>query len=303
MFDCIIIGCGASGMTCAIYLRRAGKSVLILEKSMPGGQMVYSKNIENYPAFDSVDGVTLSTNMYNQAKNLGAEIKFEQVLSCDLKGETKTVRTNKGEYTSKSVFIGTGAYHKPLNIEGEKKFEQNGISYCATCDGALFKGKEVAVVGGGNTSLEDCIYLSNIAKKVYLIHRREEFRGDAISIKKIKDLEGEGIVKTFMSCEVVSVSGQDKLENIVIRNNKNNTTQSIDVSALFVAIGRKPDTEFLSGVNLDTNGYIITDEHKQTNLSGVFAGGDVSNSPLKQIITACGDGAISASSICEYLSK
>ena len=303
MYDCIIIGCGASGMTCAIYLRRAGKSVLILEKSMPGGQMVYSKSIENYPAFDSVDGVTLSTNMFNQAKNLGAEIKFEQVLSCDLKGNTKIVRTNKGEYTSSCVYIATGAYHKPLQIDGEKQFEQKGISYCATCDGALFKGKDIAVVGGGNTSLEDCIYLSNLANKVYLIHRRDQFRGDAINVEKIKNLESAGIVKTLMSCEVVSLSGQDKLESIVVKNNKNNTTQSLDVSALFVAIGRKPDTEFLSGIKLDKNGYIVTNEHKETNIAGVFAGGDVSTNALKQIITACSDGAISARSICEYLSK
>ena len=303
MYDCIIIGCGPSGMTAGIYLRRAGKSVLILEKSMPGGQMVYTKNIENYPAFSSIDGVTLSTNMFDQVKSLGVDIKFEEVTSCDLLGKIKTVKTHKGEYTSKCVYIATGAYARPLMVQNEKKYMQNGISYCATCDGALFKGKEVAIVGGGNTSLEDCIYLSNIAKKVYLVHRRDEFRGDEISVNKVKQLEKDGLVKLLLSCEVVALGGEDNLENITILNKKTNTTSNIDVSALFVAIGRKPDTEFLSGINLDSSGYIIVDEYKQTNIDGVFAGGDVSTTPLKQIVTACSDGAISAMSISRYLAK
>lgn len=303
MYDCIIIGCGPSGMTCAIYLKRAGKKVLVLEKSMPGGQVVLTKSIENYPAFKNVDGVTLATSMFEQIKELGTEIKFEEVISCDLSGNEKIVKTNKGEYTAKTVYVSTGAYVKPLQVENEKKFINKGISYCATCDGALFKGKDVAIVGGGNVSIEDCIYLSNIAKTVYLIHRREVFTADEISVQKVRDLEKAGIVKFILNSEVVGLCGEEKLESIVVHNKITDTTSAIDVSALFIAIGRKPDTGFMSGIELDEKGYIKVNDQKQTNINGVFAGGDVSNGLLKQIVTACSDGAIGASSIVKYLAE
>ena len=303
MYDCIIIGCGPSGMTCAIYLRRAGKTVLVLEKSMPGGQVVLTKNIENYPAIKSVDGVTLATNMFEQIKALGVEVVFEEVISCELFGNTKVVKTNKNEFVSKSVYVSTGSYVKPLQVKNEKKFMQKGVSYCATCDGALFKGKDVAIVGGGNVSMEDCIYLGNIANKVYLIHRRDQFSADDISVQKVKQLEKEGIVRLILNSEVIGLDGEDKLESITVLNKKTNTQSAIDVSALFIAVGRKPDTDFISGVTLNEKGYIVVDEHKKTNLKGIFAGGDVSNGPLKQIVTACGDGAIAASSIVSYLSE
>ena len=266
-------------------------------------QVVLTKDIGNYPAFKNVDGVTLATSMFEQIKELGAEIKFEEVISCNLTSKEKVVKTNKGEYTAKTVYVSTGAYVKPLQVENEKKFINKGISYCATCDGALFKGKDVAIVGGGNVSIEDCIYLSNIAKTVYLIHRRDTFTADEISVQKVRELEKEGIVKFVLNSEVVGICGEDKLESIVVHNKITDTTSAIDVSALFIAIGRKPDTGFMLGIELDEKGYIKVNDQKQTNISGVFAGGDVSNGILKQIVTACSDGAIGASSIVKYLAQ
>ena len=188
MYDCIIIGCGPSGMTCALYLKRSGKKVLILERSMPGGQMVITTNVENYPGFSHIDGASLATSMFEQITSIGVEVIFEDVIACDLKGKVKRVKTDKNQYESKCVYIATGATSRLLNVEGEKRLTSKGVSYCATCDGALYKEKVVAVVGGGNTSLEDCLYLSNVAKKIYLIHRRDEFRGDEILVKRIKEL-------------------------------------------------------------------------------------------------------------------
>lgn len=302
MYDCIIIGCGPSGMTCALYLKRAGKSVLVLEKSMIGGQIALTKSVENYPSIKQIDGVNLAMQMYDQITSLGVEVRFEEVTKCNLSEKIKTVSTLKNTYQAKTVFIGTGAYTKPLNVDGEKMYIGKGVSYCATCDGALFKNKEVAIVGGGNTSLEDCIYLADIAQKVYLIHRRDEFRGDNISVEKIKKLAQSGKVEMLLSSEVVGILGQQKLNQIVVKNKKTNVLNNINIDALFIAIGRKPDTEIFEGINLDDKGYIIADEKMRTNIQGVFAGGDVRNTPLRQIVTACSDGAIASMSINEYLS-
>lgn len=302
MYDVIIIGCGPSGMTCALYCLRAGKKVLILEKSMYGGQVALTNNIENYPSIKKIDGVTLAIQMYEQIKELGANIVFEEAVSCELLGEAKTVKTHKNQYTAKTVFICTGASSKPLNVNGEKQFINKGISYCATCDGALYKNGEVAIVGGGNTSLEDCLYLSNISKKVYLIHRRDEFKGDKILVDKIIELSKNGNVELVLSSEIVEVFGDSKLNKITVKNKKTNKQRILNIDALFVAIGRKPDTEIFTDIELQ-DGYIKTNERMQTNIPGVFAGGDVRNTPLRQIITACSDGAIASISINEYIAN
>lgn len=303
MYDCIIIGAGPAGMTCALYLNRAGKKVLVIERSMPGGQMALTTNIENYPGFNKVDGADLATDMYNQLINKNIEVVFEEVVSCELKSEIKEITTNKNVYQSKTVFIATGASARPLNLKNEKMFIGKGVSYCATCDGALFKGKNVAVVGGGNSSLEETLYLSDIAKKVYLIHRREEFRGDVHSVNKILDIaKSSNKIELVLSSEVLGINGDDSLKSITVANNKLNKEIQIDISALFVAIGRKPDTEIFKELNLDQSGYIIANENMQTDIAGVYAGGDVRNTKLRQIITACSDGAIAASNISAYIS-
>ena len=303
MYDCIIIGCGPSGMTCALYLKRAGKNALVLERSMPGGQMVITTNVENYPGIMHIDGASLATQMFEQITNLGVNVLFEDVTSCDLSGDTKIVKTDKNQYAGKTVYIATGATNRLLNVEGEKKFTSKGVSYCATCDGALYKNKNVAVVGGGNTSLEDCLYLSNVAKKIYLIHRRDEFRGDDILVQKIKKLEREGKIELVLNSQVVEILGDEKVKSIKVLNKITSQTKTIDVDALFVAIGRKPDTEMFEGIDVDESGYIKVDKEKNTNISGVFCGGDVSNTELRQIVTACGDGARASISINSYLAK
>ena len=303
MYDVIIIGAGPSGLTCALYCHRAGKKVLIIEKGMVGGQVALTTNIENFPSIKKIDGVNLAIQMYEQVQSLGIEFKFEEVFSCSLKEKIKTVVTNVSSYESKTVYICTGASSRQLNAEGEKKFISKGVSYCATCDGALYKNKDVAIVGGGNTALEDCLYLSNIVNKVYLIHRRDVFRGDDILVKRIHECAKKGKVERIMSSEVVKINGDDKVKEIEVKNKIENKIKKIPVSALFVAVGRKPDTEIFEDLNLSNSGYILTDNKMKTNIEGVFAGGDVRDTILRQIITACADGAIASVSINEYLSK
>lgn len=301
MFDVIIIGCGPSGMTCAIYALRAGKSVLMLEKYMPGGQMALTSNIQNYPGLVDADGANLAINMFNQATGLGMQTKFEEVVSCDFSSTVKKVKTTQGEYCAYAVYIATGATARPLDVENEKKFINKGVSYCATCDGALYKGKAVAVVGGGNTAFEDVLYLSNLASKIYLIHRRDEFRGDKLTLQKIQKLSNVEILTNNI---VVGLNGKDKLNKIEIKNVQTNIVQTIDVDAVFVAVGRKPDIGFLSdSLKLDKSGYIITDNDMQTNISGVFAGGDIRNTNLRQIVSACADGAVAGAKISMYVNS
>ena len=303
MYDTIIIGGGPSGMTCAIYLKRAGKNVLILEKAMIGGQIALTKNVENFPGIKSIDGASFALQMYDQVVSMGIEVKFEEVVSCNLEQPVKIVNTHKNSYEAKTIYIATGASTKQLNVSGEKKLVGKGISYCATCDGALFKNKDVAIVGAGNTALEDCLYLSNIANKVYLIHRRDEFRGDFVNAQNVIKQSKDGKIELVLSSEVVEILGDDKLEKIIVLNKKTEQKTELEVSALFIAIGRKPDTEIFNGLLLTDYGYIKTDEKMQTNVLGVYAGGDVRNTPLRQIVTACSDGALASIYINEYLNN
>lgn len=303
MYDTIIIGGGPSGMACAIYLKRAGKNVLILEKSMIGGQMALTKQVENYPGVKSIDGASLAMQMYDQVVSMGIEIKFEEVVSCSLTQPNKVVNTHKNSYSAKTVYISTGASTKQLNVNGEKKLIGKGISYCATCDGALFKNKDVAIVGAGNTALEDCLYLSNVVSKVYLIHRRDEFRGDFVNSQNVIKQADAGKIELVLSSEVVDIIGEERLEKIVVFNKKTEQKRELNIDGLFIAIGRKPDTEIFEGLTLTDKGYIQTNEKMQTNISGVYAGGDVRNTPLRQIVTACSDGALASIYINEYLNS
>lgn len=303
MYDVIIVGGGPAGLTAGIYACRAGLKTLLIERMMPGGQIGLTSTIENYPGFEKIDGVDLAIKMHNHAQNAGCEFDFAEVSSFDFDGKEKVVNTRNNSYKTKVIILSLGASAKQLEVENEKKFVGRGLSYCATCDGTLYKNKVVAVVGGGNTSLEDCIYLSGLAKTVYLIHRRDAFRGDDTLVKALNTTANSNKnIQFLLNSKVTGLVGKDHLQALQVNNIVSGKTQTIDVDGLFVAIGRKPDSEILAGkINLDKNGYVITDEKMKTNLDGVFACGDIRVKSLRQIVTACSDGAIAAISAFEYI--
>ena len=295
MYDIIIVGAGPAGLTSAIYARRAMKSVLVLETLSYGGQIINTLSIENYPALPNVSGFDFATNLYNQAKELGADVRFEKVLEIN-DGSLKKVVTSKQSYECKSVIIATGCDNRKLGLDLEEELTGRGISYCATCDGNFYKGKIVAVVGGGNTALEDALYLSDIASKVYLIHRREEFRGEETTLNLLKKKEN---VEFILNCNVTKLIGNEKLEKIVINNDK-----EIDVSGLFIAIGKIPLNDgFKKLINLSDDGYVLATEDCHTNVPGIFVAGDVRKKDLRQLVTATSDGAVAASEAIKYINE
>lgn len=304
IYDTIIVGGGPAGLTAAIYLARANKSVLVLERNIPGGQMVNTPIIENYPGFEKIDGVSLALNMKAQVEKLDVEIKQTDVLRYNLQGKIKQIFTYNDTLSAKTIILALGASNKQLECKNEQKFLGRGVSYCATCDGSLFSGKEVAVVGGGNTAFTDVVYLSDICKKVYLIHRRDEFRADKVLISQVEKLAKSGKVEFILNSTVSAINGDNHVISININNKITEQNTVLPISALFIAIGRTPDTSLLSGqINLTPNGYIITDENMQTNIPGVFAAGDCRDKNLRQIVTATSDGAISSLSALTYLLK
>lgn len=302
IYDSIIIGGGPAGLTAAIYSIRAGKSVLLFERQVIGGQVAYTSMVDNYTGIKHTDGATLSSMMFEHAKSLGVQINYSEVIDLDFSEKIKKVKTHKGTFEAKTIILCLGASAKKLDIENEKKFLGRGISYCATCDGNFFKDKNVAVVGGGSTSLEDTIYLSNLAKKVFLIKRRAEFSGEKILCEKVLALSKTPKVEVITNSSVEKIVGEDKLEKIVVKNLVDGSFKELEVDGLFIAIGRKPDTEMVfEKLNLDKNGYIITDEKMQTSVPGVYACGDVRAKQLRQIVTAVNDGAIASVNANEYI--
>ena len=302
IYDSIIVGGGPAGLTAAIYSIRAGKSVLLFERQVIGGQVAYTSMVDNYTGIKHIDGATLSSMMFEHAKSLGVEINYSEVIDLDFSEKIKKVKTHKGTFEAKTIILCLGASAKKLDIENEKKFLGKGISYCATCDGNFFKNKNVAVVGGGSTSLEDTIYLSNLAKKVFLVKRRAEFSGEKILCEKVLALSKTPKVEVITNSAVEEIVGKDKLEKIVVKNLVDGSLKELEVDGLFIAIGRKPDTEMVfEKLNLDKNVYIITDEKMQTSVPGVYACGDVRAKQLRQIVTAVNDGAIASVNANEYI--
>ena len=300
MYDCIIVGAGTAGLTAAIYLRRASKKVLVLEAKSYGGQIVNTLNIENYPAEPHISGFDFATKLYNQAKELGAEIKFEKVINLEDNNISKCVITSNNKYETKTIILATGSDNRKLGIENEDELTGKGMSYCATCDGAFYKGKTVAVVGGGNTALEDALYLSDIAEKVYLIHRRNEFRGEEATVDKLKEKSN---VEIIYNSNVTKLISNNKLESIEVTNNDGNVN-NIKVDGLFVAVGRIPENQnFASIINLDNNGYVIASEDCNTNVPGIFVAGDNRVKKVRQLVTAASDGAVAATEAIKYISK
>ena len=287
MYDIIIVGAGPAGLTAAIYAARANKKVLVFEAKSPGGQIINAHLVTNYPGVKSMSGSEFAENLYNQVKDLGVEIKFETVLSID---EDKNVITNKDKYKAKSIILATGADNRKLNIENEDKLVGKGISYCATCDGNFYKNKVVAVVGGGNVALEDALYLSDIVSKVYLIHRRDSFKGSELTLKKKKKKDN---VEIIYNSTVTKINGVDKVESIVINNNDQERTIKLD--CLFVAIGQEPkNIVFKNVIDIDDKGYINTNDGVHTNVKGIYVAGDARDKLLRQLTTAVSDGSIAA---------
>ena len=297
MFDLIILGGGPAGLTAGIYGARGGLKTAIIAGMSVGGQVALTHNVENYSGVISTDGFTLASTMREQAESFGAEIIYTQAVDVTLDGEIKKVVCDNGTtYEARAVIVALGASPRKLGLAREEELIGQGISYCATCDGGFFRKKVVAVVGGGDTALTDAIYLSNICKKVYLIHRRNAFRGAKHLSDKVRAIDN---VELKLSSRVVELIGEP-IEGIVVENNEG-VRERLDVSGLFVAVGTSPNSELVKDKLRNDNGYIVSDEYMRTSVEGVYVAGDVRVTPLRQVITACADGAIAGESAIKYL--
>ncbi|MBK6089347.1 NAD(P)/FAD-dependent oxidoreductase [Ruminococcus difficilis] len=300
MYDIIVIGAGPAGMTAAIYARRAAKTVLVLEALSYGGQIINTPDIENYPAAAHVSGFDFATGVYNQAKELGAEFKFEKALEIENRAEDKLVRTKKNEYAARAVIIATGSENRKLGVENEDKLVGRGISYCATCDGAFYRKKKVAVVGGGNTALEDALYLAEVAEKVYLIHRRDSFRGEEATAALLREREN---VELVLNSTVKQLHFEKKLNAVTVAG-KSGAERTLEVDGLFVAVGRIPENQnFASVIELDGSGYAVAGEDCRTKTEGIFVAGDNRQKEVRQLVTAAADGAVAATAAVNYINS
>lgn len=301
MYDVAILGSGPAGMTAAIYACRAGLSTVVVERMMPGGQMGETPEIDNFPGFENISGFELSAKMSSQAKKLGAEIKTCTVSEINFNELSNTVKTSNGDIEAKTVILALGASHRPLGVQGEEKYRGLGVSYCATCDGNFFRGREVCVVGGGNTALEDAIYLAKICTKVYLIHRRDAFRGFETLAKQVSETEN---IELVLNSVVESINGDERVSSVTVKNTKTDKKTEISVSGCFIAIGSVPNTDVIKdSIKLTASGYIDAKEDTVTNLPGVFAAGDIREKISYQIVTACADGAVAAHMAGVYIAE
>jgi thioredoxin reductase (NADPH) len=297
MFDLIIIGGGPAGLTASIYAKRFGLSTLLIEKMGIGGQVPLTDLIENYPGFpDGISGVELSTKMSEQAIRFGIEIINDEVIDIEFKENKKIVKTYNSFYESIGVIISTGANPKKLNVPGEKEFTGRGVSYCAVCDAYFYKGKDVVVVGGGDSALTESLYLAKFVNNLYLIHRRDKFR--AAKYLQDKVLENEKI-KLVLNSEIKEIKGDKRVQKVIVFDKEKNEEFELNVQGVFIYVGLNPNSEIFKGkLDIDENGFIITDEEMRTNVKFVYAAGDVRRKSFRQIITACSDGAIAANTFC-----
>lgn len=300
MYDMIIIGAGPAGLTAAIYARRASKKVLVLEAKTYGGQIINTLDIENYPAERHISGYDFATKLYNQVIDLGAEVKFEKAIDIKNNEKEKEVITSNHTYKTKTIVLATGADNRKLGLENEDKLLGKGISYCATCDGNFYKDKIVGVVGGGNTALQEALYLSDIAKCVYLIHRRDEFRGINSTVSNLKAKDN---IKYVYNSTVTKLIGDKQLESIEVTD-KDNNKQIINLDGLFIAVGRIPENQnFAKLIDLDERGYVKASEDCHTNIPGIFVAGDNRIKNLRQLVTATSDGAVAATEAVKYIRR
>ncbi|HRR89266.1 MAG TPA: thioredoxin-disulfide reductase [Eubacteriales bacterium] len=300
VYDIVIAGGGPAGLSAAIYAARGGLRTLIIEKYGPGGQAALTSDIENYPGVKRIAGASLAETMKEQAEEFGAEFMFDNILNFSLDGEKKIIYTEfGGEITARAVILAMGANPRLLDVPGEAEFTGKGVSYCATCDGAFFKGKTVAVVGGGNTAAEDALYLTRFAKKVYIIHRRDALRASQILADRLKSAG----VKPIWDSVVTALFGENKLNRAELKNLKTSHLSEMELDGIFVAVGRVPSTSGLPSSILGEGGYIAADAEMKTQIAGVFAAGDIVVKPLRQVITAAADGAIAATSAVHYVNQ
>lgn len=298
MKDIIVIGAGPAGLTAAIYALRAGKSVLIFEKELFGGQITYSPSVENYPGFKQISGNEFAEHLIDQATALGAEIEFAAVTGI-LDGPVKTVVTDSGNYECKSVIIASGSRHRHLGLEREEELTGSGISYCAVCDGAFFKGKTVAVAGGGDAALQDAIFLSERCRHVYLIHRRDTLRGEA-HLESI--LRARDNVEFVLNSVIEKLEGEQKLSGILVKNKLTGEHTQIALDGLFIAVGQEPQNAPFAGlITLDNAGYADAGEDCSTATPGIFVAGDCRKKAVRQLTTAVGDGAVAGLAAVNYI--
>ncbi len=299
--ELVIIGTGPAGLTAAIYARRAGLDALLIEKGAVGGQILITDEVENWPGVARASGQELVDSIYQHAMGFEPELLRADVTGIVGQGPYWGVVTTEGEIMAKTVLIASGASFRRLGCPGEARLTGMGVSYCAVCDGAFFEGEEVAVIGGGNTAVEEAVYLTRFASKVYIVHRRDQFRADRVPSDRA--LSNPKIVPVWNSV-VESIEGDNAVEHLVLKNVKTNETSKLPVAGVFVFVGTDPNVGYLNGMlESKPGGWIVTDSHMATSLPGIFAAGDVRDTPLRQMITAAGDGAIAAMSAYHYITE
>lgn len=299
MYDLIVIGSGPAGLSAAVYGKRAGLNLLVLEKApMSGGQVLNTYEVDNYLGMPGINGFDMGMQFRAHADKLGVEFREAEVTGIEDKAGVKLVHTTEEELESKTVILATGAVHAHLGVPGEEELGGMGVSYCATCDGAFFRGRTVAVVGGGDVALEDAIYLARTCDKVYLIHRRDELRGAKILQEELQNMPN---VEILYHCVVEEICGEESVESLQVRNVNNEETFVLPVSGVFVAVGIHPETELVQGLTAcDAGGYVLAGEDCATQMPGLFVAGDIRRKPIRQIVTAVADGANAATSAAAY---
>lgn len=302
MLDILIIGAGTAGLTAAIYAARAGKSVTVLECESIGGQISSSPMVENYPGYQNISGSAFSDALYEQATALGATLEFERAVSVKDAGDRKIVTTDNGTtYECRALIVASGVKHRHLGIDAEAAYAGRGVSYCAICDGAFFRNKITAVVGGGNAALQSAIYLSDICEKVYLIHRRTGFRAEQAVVEKMQSIEN---IEQLLNKTVADLSGEPTLSTVTLRDTVTGETSEISVNGLFVSIGQVPENDvYRDLITLDESGFIVADESCLTSCPGVFAAGDCRTKKIRQLTTAAADGSVAALAACDYVNQ
>ena len=301
MYDIVIIGAGPAGLAAAVYGQRADKKTLLIDEKGYGGQIINTPEVENYPAIKKISGFEFASNLYEQATGLGAELTFEKAVGIEEHDGIKVVKTEENTYEAKAVILATGAKNRPLGLPREEELTGRGVAYCATCDGAFYRGKKVAVVGGGNTALEDAEVLAGLAEQVYLIHRRDSFRGEQSQARRLLAKENIEFVLNSVPTEFL---GEEKIEGLSVKNVKTDEEQILPVDGVFIAIGQMPDNGAFDGVvQLDDKGYVQAGEDCLTQSKGIFVAGDCRTKKVRQLATAVSDGAVAALAAVEYINQ